>query len=475
MEKKSEFLSKKIKELEHEIQLLKSVDSEEEYFKKKSDERVSYRKRQFEESKRKSMETIGAWGLYDKQDMRENNSYIPPIHASTAGSPFPSLKFGELLLTYQITDEPIKQYSRYDNVTFDHLARKIAAMEGHNIEGIPQGLCTSSGMSAIFSATMQLLMPGDNFVACNRIYGGSQQLFDVTYPKMGWESRWVNDFQDPDKWREKIDEDTKFLFIEFPSNPTLSCPDISAIASVAHEYGIPLLVDSTLATPVLTRPLEHGADIVVLSLTKITCGNARTIGGAIVAKDEIVAEYDGPKWDDLQHDFVDKIFQGHFRNTGPCMSPYAAKEIWDELVTLKCRLKAICKKAMDITRFLQDHPKIEAVNYPGLKSHPQHEVAKKLMKFPNGANGYGHLMSFQIKGGLAAAKTFAQEFDFGVQVGDLGQNYTIWMHPATTTHAQMGSEKRREAGIADNMIRYSVGLESSEDAIRALDATLSKV
>lgn len=475
MEKKDNYLSKKISELEKELELLKSVDNEEEYFKKKSKDRQTYRKNQFKESKEKSMDTVGVWGLYGKKDMNEYKSYIPPVYASTAGPPFPSLKFGELLLSYQITDEPIKQYSRYDNVTFDHLARKIAAMEGINIPETPQGLCTSSGMSAIFLATMQFLMPRDNFVACNRIYGGTQQLFDVTYQKMGWESRWVQQFQDSDKWREKIDEDTKFLFVEFPSNPTLNCPDIPKIANVAHEHDIPLIVDSTIASPVLTRPLEHGADVVVLSLTKIMCGSARTIGGAIVSKEEIVADYTGPKWSEIQHNFVDKLFQSHFRNTGPCMSPYAAKDIWDELITLKVRLKEISRKAMKITRFLQDHPKIEAVSYPGLASHPQHEIAKKLMKLPNGENAYGHLMSFQVKGGLEAAKKFAQEFDFGAQVGDLGQNYTVWVHPATTTHGQMKAKKRREAGVADNMIRYSVGLEGTEDAIKAFNKALQKV
>lgn len=468
--KKGEFLSKKIKELEKELDLLKSVKSEEEYFRKKSEEQISYRKQQYKQNKKKSLETIGLWGLYGDKDVERYKSYIIPIFATTAGGSFESLEYGRLLLNYDITNDPDKIYSRIDNTSVDHLAYKIASLEGKDIPELTQGLCLASGISAIFMSTLPFLNAGDNFVSSNRVYGGTQQLFGVTYPKMGWEVRWVKNPQNLDAWREKIDQNTKFLFAEFPSNPTLFCPDIPGLAQIAHEFDLPLIVDSTIASPVLTRPLAHGADIVIHSTTKVMCGSGRTIGGAIVAKEEIVT-----KAEELKENFVEKLKGGHFRNLGPCMSPYSAKEVWDSLNTLKIRVEALSKNALEIANYLSENPKIERVNYPGLSSHPQHQVARKLMKLPNGQNGYSHLMSFQIKGGIEKAKQFAQTFKFGAMLTDLGRDYTVWVHPASTTHSQMSEEERIEAEIPGNLIRYSVGLEGTEDAIKALDEALSKI
>lgn len=463
----SKFLKTKIGELERELELLKSTSSEEDYFKKRSSARIKMRTDQMMAAKNQAFDTVALWGMYGKEDIHQYKSLTLPLFMTTTGGSYDSLVDGALLHSYQTVDDPNKCYSRIDNVTVDHLAWKFAALEGLGVPNLTQGLCTSSGMSAIMMATMPFLNPGDNFVSSNRVYGGTEQLFNVTYPKSNWNVRWVSEPWDIKQWEEKIDEKTQFLYVESPSNPTLYVADISALAELAHSHNIPLIVDSTLASPALTRPLEFGADVVLHSISKVSNGSCRAVGGAVVAKDKIITNHT-----DLQDSFVNKLKGGHFRNTGPCLSPFNAMLIWDEMSTIRIRMKEHCEKALKIAQFLEKHPMIESVNYPGLPTHPQHELAKKLMKFPDGTNGYGYLLSFNIKGGLEKAKEFAEVFDFGVQVSHLGGSYTIWVHNATTTHSQASPEERKEAGVLDNMIRYSVGLEGAEDAIKALEKAL---
>ncbi|MBM3199759.1 aminotransferase class I/II-fold pyridoxal phosphate-dependent enzyme [Candidatus Woesearchaeota archaeon] len=467
---KNKFLEEKSAELKKELCTLESSKTDEEYFKRRSECTVNSRCEQMKAAKNQAFDTVALWGLYGKEDMMRYKSLTLPLFMTTAGGSYDSLVDGALLLSYQTTNDPNKIYSRIDNVNPDHLAWKFAALEGIGIRELTQGLCTSSGMSAIMMATMAFLKPGDNFVSSNKVYGGTQQLFDVTYPKSGWSVRWVTEPENLKKWEEKIDDKTRFLFVESPSNPTLFIADIQKLAELAHSHKIPLIVDSTLASPALARPLEHCADIVLHSTSKIANGSCRCIGGAIIARDRIITEDK-----DLEEDFVNKLKGGHFRNMGPCLSPFNAMIIWDELGTLRIRMQEHCRKALKIAQFLEKHPMIEKVNYPGLKSHPQHEIAKKAMKLPDGTNGYGFLLSFNIKGGFEKAKKFAEVFDFGTQVTHLGGSYTVWVHNATTTHGQMSCEERKCAGIDDNLIRYSVGLEGEEDAINALEKALNKV
>ncbi len=466
----AQFLKKRIEDLKKELKFLESSKNEEDYFRKRSDITVEERKKQMIEAKNQAFDTVALWGLYGKEDMKRYKSLTLPLFMTTAGGSYDSLVDGALLLSYQTTNDPNKIYSRIDNVTPDHLAWKFAALEGLGIPDLTQGLCTSSGMSAITMATMAFLKTGDNIVSSNRVYGGTQQLFDITYPKSGWNVRWVAEPWDLKKWEEKIDGKTKCLFVECPSNPTLFVADIPALAELAHSHNLPLIADSTLASPALIRPLEHGADIVIHSTSKVANGSCRCIGGVIIAKEKIVT-----KDKDLQENFVNKLKGSHFRNMGPCLSPFNAMIIWDEMGTIRMRMKEHSEKALKIAKFLEKHPAIEKVSYPGLANHPQHEIAKKLMKLPDGTNGYGFLMSFNIKGGLEKAKEFAQVFDFGAQVTHLGGSYTVWVHNATTTHGQMSSEKRISAGIPDNMIRYSVGLEGADDAIKSLEKALNSI
>lgn len=466
----NEFIRKKIAELEEELQRLKELTSDEEYFKVRSDERVALRRQQMFESKKKKFDTVSLWGLYGIEDMKQFKSMILPIFSTTTGSSYETMTEAAMMLSYQIVNDPNKIYSRIDNTTIDHLAMKIAALEGKTIPDVTEGLMVSSGMSAVFMATMPFLDVGDRFVSSNRVYGGTEQLFNVTYKKMGWNVDWVDEPWSIDSWQEQITPKTKFLYVESPSNPLLFVADIPELAKLAHDHGVPLIVDSTLASPVLMRPLEHGADIVVHSVTKIMGSSGRAIAGAIVAKEKIVTNVE-----DLAEHFVTKVKGGHFRNLGPCLHPPSAAAIWDNLNSLPIRVRAHSERAQEIAEYLENHEKIEAVNYPGLKSHPQHEIAKKLMKFEDGSNGYGFLMSFKIKGGLEKTIKFALTFNFGVQVTDLGRDYTTWIHPYTTTHGQMSPEMKKRAGIDENLIRYSVGLEASGDAIQAFEEALSKL
>jgi len=467
---KSLFLESKTKNLKHQLSSIEKAKNEREYFLSESANTIAKRNVQMKETKNQAFDTVALCGLYGKEDMNRFKSMTLPLFLSTTGGPYDSLVDGSLLLSYQTTNDPNKIYTRIDNTNTDHLALKIAALEGIGIKQLTQGLCTSSGMSAITMSTMALLEVGDNFVSSNRVYGGTQQLFGVTYKKSGWSVRWVDEPWKIGEWEKKINKKTKFLYCEFPSNPTLFVPDIPALAALAHSYGIPLIIDSTMASPAITRPFESGADIIVHSTSKIANGSSRAIGGAIVSTERIVTNVK-----ELEYNFCNKLKGGHFRNMGPCLSPFNAQIIWDELATLRLRAKQTSENAMKIAKYLESSRYIEKVNYPGLESHPQHEIAKKLMSLPDGTNAYGFLLSFNIKGGLEKAKRFAEVFDFGVQVTHLGGNTTVWVHNATTTHGQMSKEERVRAGVPDNLIRYSAGLEGTDDAIRAFEQAFRKL
>ncbi|MFW9897581.1 MAG: aminotransferase class I/II-fold pyridoxal phosphate-dependent enzyme [Candidatus Thorarchaeota archaeon] len=463
----SNYCREKIAQLKAELSKLIQMECDEDYFRARSLETIRRRQNQLLNTKNLEFNTVSQWGLYEAEDMRQFKSMTLPIFSSSTGAPFDSLTDGALLLSYETINDPNKIYSRIDNTTIDHLAMKIAALEGKTIKEETQALCLSSGMSAIFMATMPFLEAGDSFAASTQLYGGAEQLFNTTYPKMGWTVDWVYEPRSLQAWEENISNHTKFLYVETPSNPTLFIADIPQLANLAHDNNIPLIVDSSIGSPALFRPLEHGADIVVHSISKVMGSSGRAIGGAIIAKKNIITNVS-----DLTEDFILKVKGGHFRNLGPCLHPPSAAVIWDDLATLQLKVKTMSDSALKIAQYLHNHPKIEKVNYPGLPSHSQHELAKKLFRFENGENGFSHLMSFNIQGGFQAAVRFAQVFNFGVQVTDLGRNYTTWVHPASTTHGQMTPEMRRRSGVPDNLIRYSVGLEGANDAIKAFKTAL---
>jgi O-acetylhomoserine/O-acetylserine sulfhydrylase-like pyridoxal-dependent enzyme len=464
------YVKNKIEELELEIARLKDCSCDEDFFLKRSQQKVHSRTESMLKTKKQQFSTIALHGLYDKADMRQFKSMTLPVFSTPTGAPFDSLKDGELLLSYKTVNDPNKIYSRIDNTTIDHLAMKVAALEGKNIPELTQGLCTSSGMAAVHMATMPFLEVSDEFVSSQFVYGGTNQLFNVTYPRMGWKVNWVYDPWNLENWQNAITPKTKFLYVESPSNPLLYIADLPELSKLAHDHNIPLIVDSTIASPALMRPLEFGADIVVHSMSKVMASNGRAIGGVIVGKELIKT-----KNPDYEENFTLKLKGGHFRNLGPCLHPPSAATIWDNLNSLEVRLKGMSESAMKIAKFLANHPKVEKVNYPGLSKHPQYDIAQKLMRFEDGSFGGSHLMSFNIVGDIYKTMEFAGLLDFGIQVTDLGRDYTTWVHPATTTHGQMKPEERRKGYIYDNLIRYSVGLEGPNDAITALDAALSKI
>jgi O-acetylhomoserine/O-acetylserine sulfhydrylase-like pyridoxal-dependent enzyme len=249
--------------------------------------------------------------------------------------------------------------------------------------------------------------------------------------------------------------------------------DIKLLADLAHSRGLPLIVDNTIATPVLTRPLEFGADVVVHSASKSLCGSGRIIGGCLISKNNIITKSTEPG---LRENFADWVRKFPSRDFGPSFSPASAEKVIDELKTLKMRTKKHSENAMAVANFLESHPKISKVNYPGLESFPLHSLAKKYLKVVDeDINAYSYLMSFEIKGTIDDAEKVCDNLKIGHLATDLGKSSTIFIQPATTTHLQLGSEARKKAGVTDTMIRYSVGLEDVNDIIDDLEKSLSLI
>jgi O-acetylhomoserine/O-acetylserine sulfhydrylase-like pyridoxal-dependent enzyme len=263
-------------------------------------------------------------------------------------------------------------------------------------------------------------------------------------------TNWVAEPEKIESWKQAITPKTKLMHVESPSNPNLFVADIPAIAKLARSRGIPLMVDNTICTPALQRPIEMGADIVVHSATKFISGNATSLSGILVGKKE----------------FVNHVRHVGFRNIGPTISPFNAWLCLLGLESLSLRMKKHSDNAMAIARFLEKHSKIESVSYPGLPSHPQHEVAKGQM------SAFSSMLSFNVKGGLDAARRVINNLKLAVHTTHLGSSQTVAIQPAATTHWQLGPEARAAAGVPDNMIRYSAGLEDAQDLIDDLDNAL---
>lgn len=382
--------------------------------------------------------------IHAGHDVLDTDTISPPIYQSVA-YPYESADYAAKLFRYEIEGF---MYGRMDNQTNKMFEDRLAA-----VELTEKGLATSSGMSAIFVACLRLLEKGDTFVNASKIYGGSNKLFSVTFPKLGFDPITVYEPQNIDNWAEAITKNTKFLYVETPSNPNLFIADIPALAKLAHEHEIPLIVDNTVATPALQQPISLGADIVVHSATKYLSGNATCISGAIA----------GPS------DFINKTRELEYRNTGPALSPFNSWLLLLGMETLSLRMKKHSDNAQAIAEFLEDHSKIVSVHYPGLSSHPQHELAKKQM------SGNSSLMSFVTKGELEDAKNVIDAFNLIIHTGHLGTTKTLATHPAFTTHQQLTQEERLAIGIPDTMIRMSIGIEDIDDLIEDMDEALQTI
>lgn len=340
-------------------------------------------------------------------------------------------------------------YGRSKTPTVSVLEERLAALEGG--EGAVTG---SSGSQSLFSLIFTLARPGDNIVTSLNIFGeGYKQAASIFPQRTHVDFRFVNDPTDPDSWDEAIDSKTRLVWVETPSNPCLAITDIAAIADVAHAEGIPLLVDNTIATAVLQQPMQLGADIVLLSITKFLCGNASVLGGAIVGPEALVEDI---RWN--TQEFV-----------GAVMQPLEAWLVLQFLETLSLRMERHSQNAQAVAEFLDSHPKVEQVNYPGLPGHPQHDLAQRQM------SASGGLLSFVVPGGMSGAATVMDNFKLVIHAVTFGTSRTICMHPATITHEHMTPEERASAGIHDGLIRLSVGLENVEDIIADLDQALQKL
>ena len=428
--------------------------------------------------KTKKFDTIAVHGVYDMQAAAANQgSIIEPGYLSSAEH-FESSDHMEAALAYLM---PAWVYSRIANPTVHYLEETLALLEGYGFDGDVSALATSSGMSAVFMATNPFLENPDsgmNIVVSARCYGGTFMLFGQRYgAERGIDVRWVRDPLDLNEWADKIDGNTRFVYGETPSNPSLSIMDIEAVANIAHAARLPLIVDSTVATPALTRPLNLGADIVIHSTTKSMTSSGFAIGGAVIAKHGITTDI-GPEA--MRENFAMYVKLLPFRDHGPGISPFNALMTINDLRTLRHRMDFVSASSMKVAQYLESHVMVDRVAYPGLESMPGHDVASRNMWLVDGAddygtevNRYGHLLAFEVKGGAVAARKVFDEFEMIWRATDLGRIKSVATIPAISTHQQQGDEGRDLASVPPNLIRLNVGGEHSDDVIADLDRALA--
>lgn len=426
-------------------------------------------------------DTIAVHGLYSMQEALDFNqgSIIEPMYLSTSQSYRDSDEM-ELGLSYQI---PTWCYARIANPSMYYLEGLLALLEEYRTGQEASCLVTSSGMSAIRTVIDEFLHPDPNdtkkprnFVATSQVYGGSYQLFSVRKDnECCCEWRKVIDSTNLEEWESLIDENTRFLYGELPSNPTLGFFDIEKVAALAHKYGIPLIVDSTVATPALMRPLASGADIVIHSVTKSLSTSGFGTAGAIISRKNIPAKIDN---DQLKADFCTymKLLPG--RDYGPNLSSVMCGLIINDIRTLRSKMDLMSKNTMKVAKYLQDQKHVEQVNYLGLENHKLHGLAKKYMflvdaehddQYNEPVNRYGHLMSFEVKGGAEATRRVFDALNMIWRATDLGRIKSVATIPSISTHSQQGEEGRKLAAIPANLIRLSVGAEHPDDVIKDLE------
>jgi O-acetylhomoserine (thiol)-lyase len=371
-------------------------------------------------------------------------------------------------------------YTRIMNPTQNVLEVRVAALEG----GIA-GLALASGQAAITYAIQTITEAGDNIVSASALYGGTYNLFAHTMPQFGIEVRFA-DARDPQSFAKLIDAKTKAVYVETIGNPLGNVTDIAAIAKVAHDAGVPLIVDNTVPSPYLCRPIEHGADIVVESLTKYIGGQGNSIGGMIIDSgkfpwaehksrfkrlNEPDVSYHGVVYTEALGPaaYIGRARVVPLRNMGAAISPMNAWLILQGLETLPLRMDRICDNTLAVARFLQSHPKVEWVDYAGLPGHVDHEIAKRMMK--GRASG---LLTFGVKGGRAAGERFLDALELYTRLVNIGDTKSLATHPASTTHRQLSPEELAKAGVKEETVRLCMGIEHIDDLIADLTQALDK-
>jgi len=368
---------------------------------------------------------------------------VPPIHM-TSTFKFQDVDHGADLFSGK-RDGYI--YTRLGNPTVDLLERKVAVLEGGE-----SSAATASGMAAVAAVAMTLAAPGDNFVSCSTVYGGTFALFNTDLARFDIRARFISPRLSGirEEIEQRIDGKTRFLYVETPANPTLDIIDLSLWADVAGVHRIPLIVDNTFASPYLQHPLTLGADLVIHSATKYLGGHGDLIGGVIVGSDRMIRN-------------IKASYMKHF---GPVMSPFNAWLILRGIKTLALRMERHSDSALAIAERLSSHPRVAAVFYPGLTTHPGHMVARQQMK------KYGGMIAFEVHGGIPAGKTVMNTVTLCTLAVSLGDCETLIQHPASMTHAVYSPAERRLAGISDGLIRLSVGLEHPDDIMGDLKQAL---
>ncbi len=376
-------------------------------------------------------------------------------------------------------------YTRIMNPTTDAFEQRMAALEGGS-----GGLATASGQAAQLLAITTIAQAGDNIVSTPLLYGGTYNQFKVTFPRLGINVKWI-DTDEPEQFEKAIDGKTKALYLESFGNPAYNVPDFEGIAAVAHKHGIPLIVDNTFgAGGYLIRPIDHGADIVVHSATKWINGHGNSIGGVIVDGGKfnwgngnfpIMTEpspgYHGMKFWDVFGDFPDLgnvafIIRARvegLRDLGPCMSPFNSFLFLLGLETLSLRVDKHCENAMALAQWLSRNPKVTWVNYPGLEGHPSHKNANKYVR----AGKFGAMLNFGVKGGMEAGKSFINNVKLATLLANVGDAKTLVIHPASTTHQQLDAAEQQAAGVTDDMVRVSVGIEHIDDITADFEQALA--
>jgi O-acetylhomoserine/O-acetylserine sulfhydrylase-like pyridoxal-dependent enzyme len=425
-------------------------------------------------------DTIAVHGIYSAEAALANQgSIIEPAYLSPAQH-FADSDQLEAALGYLM---PAWGYTRLANPTLHYLEETLALLETYGTGLTASAVATASGMAAVDMASAPFL--GDDgtgrrpsVVVAAKCYGGTFQLFAERYAReRGVDVRWVRDPLDTAEWARLVDGTTRFVFGEMPSNPSLAVLDIPAVAAVAHDAGVPLIVDATVATPALLRPLGLGADIVVHSVSKSIAASGLAIAGAVVARHGIVTGV-GP--DDLRADFSLHVKLLPFRDHGPALSPFNALMALTDLRTLRGRMDAWSRGALRVARFLEEHPAVERVYYPGLESDPGHPVATAAMWLADGADGdgepanrFGHLLAFTLRGGQPAARRVLDGLRLVRRATDLGRVKSIATIPAISTHQQQGEAGRTIAEVPASLIRLSVGGENPADVIDDLAGALA--
>jgi O-acetylhomoserine (thiol)-lyase len=372
-------------------------------------------------------------------------------------------------------------YTRIMNPTTDVLEKRVAALEG----GVA-GLAFASGMGAISAALLTLCSMGDEIVSTTRLYGGTVTLFTNTLSRMGIRTVWV-DSDEPEAFAEAITDRTKVVYLETIGNPKLTIPDLAGIAEVAHTRGVPVMVDNTTPSPALCRPIEHGCDIVVHSLTKYLGGHGNSIGGILVDNgrfpwdsgrfSEFVnpdPSYHGLKFYETfgELTFAVRTRVRLLRDLGACLSPFNAFLILQGVETLSLRMARHSENALAVAQFLEGHPKVDWVLYPGLPNHPSYERAKHYL--PQGASG---LVGFGIRERIPmrAGRAFIENLELLSHLANIGDARSLAIHPASTTHQQLNEEEQRAAGVTPDFIRLSIGIETLDDILADLDQALAKI